>query len=66
MTTLTSHSTLATPLDRALLRAAAGIDRFVTMRLERRTGALPSLIASQHETARTTAQALGAMGMLPR
>jgi hypothetical protein len=64
-----SVGTGATPFERALLAAASSLDRFVANRLERRGG-------TEHRRAheaqlafaatRDAAQALGAIGLLPR
>ena len=68
MTALTApRSAHATRFERMLLTTAAGIDRFVESRLERRTWTTPPLDA-QRQVADTRADALamGAVGMLPR
>jgi hypothetical protein len=69
MTAITaSHSiSVATPFERTLLSASAHLDRFVAARLERRAasrGAVAAQIAA--DRSRTEAQALGAIGILPR
>ena len=66
MTALTSHQISTTTVDRALLRAASALDRFVEVRLERRAAIVVSPTAAQHDASRTAAQALGAIGILPR
>jgi len=66
MTAVTSHSALATPLDRALLRASIALDRFVAARAARRVCDPALVAATQHDLARSRAQALGAIGMPPR
>lgn len=66
MTALSSHQISTTSVDRALLRAASALDRFVDARLERRAAAVVSPAAAQHDSSRTHAQALGAIGILPR
>lgn len=66
MTALTSHQISTTSVDRALLRAASALDRLVATRLERRAASAPSAAVAQHDTARAHAQALGAIGILPR
>jgi hypothetical protein len=65
MTALTSHQASATSVDRVLLHAASALDQFVAQRMERRAATSPSA-GLQHDDSRTTAQALGAIGILPR
>jgi hypothetical protein len=63
-------TTRATFLDRALLRTAAALDAVVQTRLERRAGDMRRhhAFAAQEAatTARRHAEALAALGMLPR
>ncbi len=75
MTTLTAHyattrvATRTTGFERTLLRAASALDAFVVTRLERRDGdELRRVQLAQDATAeaRRSAQARGAMGVLPR
>jgi hypothetical protein len=66
MSTLTSHRIPTTSVDRALLRAASALDRFVASRLERRAASVPSAAAEMHDSSRATAQAVRAIGILPR
>lgn len=72
MTTLTVTPNLrpATRFDRMILRVSAGLQNFVLARLERRAGnsAAHQAAAAQDAAAqaRATAQALGALGILPR
>lgn len=65
MTALTSHQLSTTPVDRALLRAASALDAFVAGRVQRRSVAMPAS-ALRHDDVRTQAQALGAIGIIPR
>lgn len=58
-----------TPFEGMLLRAASALDHFVSARLERRGGAAYRRAAETQasgEAARGAAQALGAIGMIPR
>lgn len=68
MTALTVHRSVRTTLfERMLLTTAAGMDRFVAARLERRrTTAVPVTAQSAAGDARADALAMGAVGMLPR
>jgi hypothetical protein len=69
MSTLTATHTVlgTTSLDRMLLRAASGIDRLVAARIVRRVDATDAARAWERaDDARRRAQALGALGMLPR
>ncbi|MFK4836657.1 hypothetical protein ACI3KY_13105 [Microbacterium sp. ZW T2_14] len=76
MTTITAGEaarhgfvTPATRFDRTLLRAAAAIDAFVLARVERRVGAERRRALTAQATAsgaRREAQALAAIGILPR
>jgi len=65
MTALTSHQLSTTSFDRALLRAASALDAFVAARVQRRAAAVP-WAAIDHDASRTRAQALGAIGIMPR
>ncbi|TDN92767.1 hypothetical protein [Microbacterium sp. BK668] len=65
MTAVTSHRIPTTPIDRALLRAASALDAFVAHRVQRRSVAVP-VAATAHDAARSRAQALGAIGIMPR
>lgn len=65
MTALTSHQLSTTPVDRALLRAASALDAFVAGRIQRRAST-GTPFAIDHDAARTQAQALGAIGIMPR
>lgn len=68
MTALTVHrSVRTTRFERMLLTAAAGMDRFVATRLERR-GATAAPVSAQTAAgdARADALALGSLGILPR
>ena len=66
----TRHAaTRTTVIDRTLLRAAAALDAFVQARLERRVGAVAHhALAAQDAatTVRRNAEALAAVGILPR
>lgn len=58
-----------TPFERTLLRTSAAIEQYVGMRLERRAGAESRRATSAQlaaVTARSAAQARGAIGILPR
>ncbi|MGN8551769.1 UNVERIFIED_CONTAM: hypothetical protein OHV15_04180 [Microbacterium sp. SLM126] len=68
MTALTVHrSVRTTPFERMLLTAAAGMDRFVATRLERRGATAPPISARTAATdTRADALAMGSVGMLPR
>lgn len=66
MTALTT-SHVVTPIDRVLLHIAAELDRIVAARLERRAARVSRPAAQDAASdARATAQALGAVGILPR
>ncbi|MCR2763756.1 hypothetical protein NQ152_09575 [Microbacterium sp. zg.B48] len=59
----------ATPFERALLRAASGLDRYVAARVDRRGHPAYRRAAearSHAVTLRAAAEARGAMGVLPR
>ena len=59
----------ATPFERTLLRAASTLDHFVAMRLERRSGLAHRRAVeaqSAFAAARRSAEAHGAIGLLPR
>lgn len=75
MTTLTAHyattrtATRATTFERTLLRAASALDAFVLTRVERRGADELRRVARTQDAsaeARRSAQARGAMGVLPR
>lgn len=70
MTTLTAPvASTTTSFERALLRTAATLDAYVTMRLTRRAGAEHRRASiAQHDAvaSRAAAQARGAIGILPR
>jgi len=69
MTTLTAPCYVArtTRFERMLLTTAAGIDRFVAMRRQRRASASRTVAAQAAAVeARTDARALGSIGILPR
>lgn len=68
MTALTApRSVRATGFERMLLTAAAAMDRFVAVRLERRGSlAAPVDARSAASDARADALAMGSVGMLPR
>ncbi len=56
-----------TSLDRALLRGAAAIDAFVAVRIARRERVVARTHAQERAVAfRRTAEAHGALGVLPR
>ncbi|QIG40548.1 hypothetical protein G5T42_14590 [Microbacterium sp. 4R-513] len=65
MTAMTSHQISTTAVDRALLRTASALDAFVAGRVQRRAAATP-VAAIQHDASRTQAQALAAIGIMPR
>lgn len=65
MTAITSHQVATTSFDRVLLRAASALDAFVTARVERRGARVPAALAD-HDASRARAQALGAIGIMPR
>jgi hypothetical protein len=61
------RSVRTTRFERMLLTTAAGMDRFVATRLERRGATVPPLSAQTAAIdARTDALATGSLGMLPR
>ncbi|MCW3494691.1 hypothetical protein [Microbacterium sp. SSM24] len=61
------RSVRTTRFERMLLTAAAGMDRFVATRLERRgTTPPPASARTTAADARADALALGSIGMLPR
>lgn len=69
MTALTASTAVVrtTGFERMLLTAAAGIDRFVAARLERRAATVHPVVArSAAGEARSDALAMGNVGMLPR
>jgi hypothetical protein len=68
MTALTApRSVRATRFERMLLTTAAGMDRFVALRLERRrTADRPVTAQVAAGDARADALAMGSIGMLPR
>lgn len=69
MTAITaSHSIgVVTPFERALLSASAHLDRIVAARLERRATSRRHVLAQVSAVqARTEAQAMGSIGILPR
>jgi hypothetical protein len=66
MTAVTSPQFTTTSLDRALLGTASALDRFVAARMQRRALTAPSAVEARHDSTRRTAQALGAIGILPR
>jgi hypothetical protein len=69
MTAISTHRVDTTPLERTLLHTASALDHFVSMRLENRAGQSSrtrAAAAAKHEQARAVAQALGALGLLPR
>ncbi|WP_127474785.1 hypothetical protein [Microbacterium sulfonylureivorans] len=69
MTALTAPRAVVrtTGFERMLLTTAAGIDRFVATRLERRAAAVrPVAAQSAAGEARSDALAMGSVGMLPR
>lgn len=69
MTALTAPRAVVrtTGFERMLLTTAAGLDRFVASRLERRgSGAGPRSAQAAAGDTRSDALAMGAVGMLPR
>ena len=61
------RSVRTTRFERMLLTAAAGMDRFVATRLERRGATAPPVSAQTAATdTRADALAMGSIGMLPR
>jgi hypothetical protein len=52
-------------LDRALLGAASALDALAAQRMARRVTPMPPA-ARRHDDVRTRAQALGAIGIIPR
>lgn len=65
MTALTSSRPAPTMLDRALLGAASALDALAAQRMARRVTPMPPA-ARRHDDVRTRAQALGAIGIIPR
>lgn len=64
MTVLTSHA-LTNRFDRVLLRMSSALDRLVALRIEHR-GTTAGAAADDRDSARATAQAIAAVGMMPR
>ena len=69
MTAVTAAQSISvvTPFERTLLSASARLDHFVVARLERRANSRRHVLAQVSAVqARTEAQAMGSIGILPR